>query len=195
MTLPKLARGKAEGIPHRYSGQTPPQVASSMVGLLSKATEYLEGKEPGWPGAILHGPLGRGKTSSAIEVLRLFDANGYAGIFEVLYNMVGEIKNSWGTDLGEREATKRFIRPAVLVVDEVGVQFDTEAERNILYSIIVKRHNMCLPTLMTTNYDLDTPEGMSSFCESVGSRIANRFDGYMINAGGWGKNLRTRREP
>ncbi len=181
LAMPVLAKGAADGIPHRYTGQTPEQVVKNMTELMDAAKAFLEGRDPGWPGTILHGPLGRGKTSAAIEVMRLFGANGFAGLFTVLYDMVGEIKSVWGTEVREKEAASIFIKPAILVVDEVGVQFDTEAERNILYSIIVARHNRCLPTIMTTNFDLDNGAGMMSFYDSVGTRIANRFDGCMIN--------------
>lgn len=191
LKAPTLLRGKAEGIPHRYSGSTPDQVAKNMMGLMDSAKAYLEGRNPGWPGAILHGPLGRGKTSAACEVLRLFDANGYSGVFEFLYDMVKDIKHVWGSEIAEREAASRFTRPALLVVDEVGVQFDTVAERNILYSIIVRRHNDCFPVILTTNYDLDIQDGRDSFYDSVGPRVASRFEGCLINTDVWGENLRS----
>lgn len=193
LAMPVLAKGVADGIPHRYTGETPEQVLKNFTALMDDAKAFLEGRDPGWPGTILHGPLGRGKTSAAIEVMRLFDANGFAGLFTVLYDMVGEVKSVWGTEIREKEAASRFVKPAILIVDEVGVQFDTEAERNILYSIIVARHNKCLPTIMTTNFDLDTQAGLMSFYDSVGTRIANRFDGAMINTAPWGGNIRTQK--
>lgn len=191
MRAPTLLAGKAEGIPHRYSGDAPEQVAKNIVALMASAGACLLGNDPGWPGVILHGPLGRGKTSAACEVLRFFDANGKSGLFTVLYDMVGEIKSVWGSDIAEKAAASRFIRPALLVVDEVGVQFDTEAERNILYSIIVARHNKGFPTILTTNDDLDADDGRAAFYDSVGFRVASRFEGALINSGAWGGNLRT----
>jgi DNA replication protein DnaC len=188
--MPVLTKGRAEGIPLRYMGDVPDQVVKNMQGLMDSAGTFLKGEDVGWAGAILHGKLGRGKSSAAIEVMRLFEANGYASLFITVYDMVAQLKTSWGTDLGEIEAAKRFIKPALLVVDEVGVQFDTEAERNLLYSIIVTRHNMCLPTIMTTNHDLGSDYGKEQFAISVGSRIANRFDDVLIDATKWGGNIR-----
>jgi DNA replication protein DnaC len=193
LSMPVLVKGKAIGIPHRYTGATPEQVLKNYDGLMTAAKGYLEGKDAGWPGTILHGKLGRGKTSAAIEVMRLFEGAGVSSLFEVLYDMVGQVKSTWGKDIDERDAIKRFVTPALLVIDEVGVQFDTEAERNILYSIIVTRHNKCLPTIMTTNDDLDTTDGVADFSASVGTRIINRFDGYTINATAWGGNIRTQK--
>lgn len=193
LKMPKLPGGKAMGIPLRYQGRPPDQILDNADFLFLAGVEYLEGFNPGWPGAILYGSLGRGKTAAACELLKMFEMKGHLGLFVLLYDMVAEIKETWNessSEIVERQALERFIKPALLVVDEVGVQFSTVAERNLLYKVVVSRYNGNLPTIITTNIMLDAVQGMNDFNRSAGDRVCSRFDGFRYDCSGWGESLR-----
>ena len=183
---PTLLRGKAQGIPFRYQGDPPEQVVKDFGVIFAMAEGYLDGSFPGWPGTLLHGPLSRGKTSAAIEVMKQFAAAGWSGLFTTTYDLVATIKECWRPepDRTELEAMKDFTRPAILVVDDVGVQFSTLAERNVLYSVVVGRYNACLPTMLTSNCDLDTDAGRAEFYEAAGRRVASRFESHVMGCAG-----------
>lgn len=188
------AYGSAVGIPERYGQVAPEQVVLAHEALKCEAAAWLDGTNKGWPGFLIYGGLGVGKTSLAIEFMRDFAAGNRYGLFETLWHMVAVVKSTWGEggERGELEAIADFVKPDLLVVDEVGVQFGTVAERNILYAVVVSRYNKCKPTILTTNCMIDTEAGLQEFWNSVGSRVADRFQGYDINASKWGKNLRVR---
>lgn len=193
LKMPTLAKGRAIGIPLRYQGRPPDQVFKNAESLFSDSMDYVSGITPGWPGHVLYGALGRGKTGACCEILKMFEMQGYHGLFTLLYDMVAEIKETWNessSEIVERQALERFIKPALLVVDEVGVQFSTVAERNLLYKVVVSRYNGNLPTLLTTNIMLNTSQGMSDFNKSAGDRVCSRFDGYRTDCSDWGDSLR-----
>ena len=185
--------GSSIGIPKRFMGTPPQQVVDAFFELLPTAKEWGEGSE-GWPGYLIYGSLGVGKTGvSAMLATYLAQAFTLYTQFVLVWDLVSEIKSTWGqeTEEDERAAIKKFLEPDLLVVDEVGVQFATLAERNILYRVVVGRHNDLKPTIITTNSDLDSGTGRTEFYEAVGVRVASRFEGFLINAGKWGGNLRS----
>ncbi len=184
-------RGRPEGIPHRYTGQTPQQILDNMGELKERSLDYLEGREPGWGGATLHGPLGRGKTGSCVEIMRLFGLRGLASRFVTLQKMTRYIKTAWDLkDGSEEDREKMFTKPALLVVDEAGVGFDTLSERNVLYGVLTERYHSCFPTLVTTNCDLNTSDGRNELLSYIGLRAADRLRETVIDCGKWGGNIR-----
>jgi len=190
----KKGKGKVVGLPPRFTENAPEQVQAAwdMDITRSRLGEYLTTGPVGWPGAILHGGLGRGKTGFAALALFMTAEYHAVGRFILLYDLVNMVKETWNDNpaFTERDIVKQFVAPALLVVDDVGVQFQTHAERNILYAVLVGRHNYLKPTILTTNCDLNTDDGREEFYESVGRRVADRFQGCLLDANSWGGNLR-----
>ena len=190
--MPTLLLGKAVGIPFRYQGVAPEQVLKGYAVILDQLQAFLNGGLPGWPGGLLHGPLGRGKTGAGCEAMKHFGQYGWSSLFTTAYDLVATVKETWNPtpDQTELEAIASFRKPSLLVVDDVGVQFGTLAERNVLYAVIVGRYNACFPTILTTNCDLDSDTGRAEFYESAGRRVSSRFEGHLHACAGWGPSLR-----
>lgn len=70
---------------------------------------------------------------------------------------------------------------ALLVIDEVGVQFGTETEKLIFYEIINRRYENMLPTVLVSNLTAE------ELCTFIGERAFDRFreDGGAILAFDW----------
>ena len=189
---PKLLPGKAFGIPERYMGKPPEQIIKAFGTLRTHGIQYLDQMAWGWPGLLIYGGLGVGKTGVGVEFMKLFEERQCSSRFETLWRMVSRVKSTWGENspLTELEVIDEYVKPNLLVVDEVGVQFGTLAERNILYAVVVNRYNALKPTILTTNCDIDTPAGLEEFFNSVGTRVGDRFQGFAINASKWGTNVR-----
>ncbi len=193
---PDLKKGKAQGIPHRFTGETPAQVKQAFDKFLRQPLlDYLENRDPGWPGISFHGQMGRGKSGVCVEAQRLFEDFGFSSRFTTQMDMTCDIKDTWGKD-NESETGRmdKYLLPALLVVDEIGIGFDSEAEKNIIYRILVGRHNACLPTLMTTNFNLENEEDKKLFVGFVGNRVYDRLSETIIKADAWGPNLRRLRK-
>lgn len=58
-----------------------------------------------------------------------------------------------------------------LIIDEVGVQFDTDAERTMLYDIFSYRYDCMRPTILLSNLDKD------GIFKKLGKRIGDRIFG------------------
>lgn len=145
---------------------------------------------------VLCGPVGTGKTHLAHAIVSCLiaempmdlkeGANYRDDVFSVIYRntsrVLRAIKASWsksnfGLDdqedgLSETRILDRLCTADILILDEVGVQFGSDFERNYLFEIVDKRYSAMLPTVVISNLDMKGLEiclgqrAMSRLCES-----------------------------
>ena len=48
-----------------------------------------------------------------------------------------------------------FINPDLLILDEIGLQHGSEAEKIILFEILNERYMQCKPTILISNLDIN----------------------------------------
>lgn len=104
-------------------------------------------------GAIFLGNVGTGKTHLAVSIGIEFIKKGKSCLYTKLFNMILHIKESWGNKNGvsEREIINHYSSKDLLIIDEVGVQYETETERLYVTNIIDNRYNNLLPTILVGN--------------------------------------------
>lgn len=85
--------------------------------------------------------------------------------------LVRVIKTSWrpGSKYTEQDAIDYFVRPSVLVIDEVGVQYGTPTEAQFITEIINDRYNQQRPTILCGNMTL------KEISVLIGERAIDRF--------------------
>ena len=121
---------------------------------------------------VLIGPCGTGKghlaAAIATQIIREYDQWVK---FKKYIELVSSIKNTWGgrTEDTEQEIITEACKCDLLIMDEIGVQFDTNAERVLIYRVLDSRYENLKPLIMTTN-----------LCEKeigkvVGQRILDRM--------------------
>ena len=105
---------------------------------------------------ILCGKTGTGKTHLACAVLReLALLHGVHGKYSTAYRAVQEIRSSYKSDrVTELQALEEFIRPDILVLDEIGMQLGTDSENLLLFSLLNGRYEELKPTLVISNLTL-----------------------------------------
>jgi DNA replication protein DnaC len=118
---------------------------------------------------IFCGNPGTGKTHLACGIANAAIQAGYTALYSTAYDAILSVKETWRGNGSEREAVNLFTRPDLLVLDEVGVQFGTDAERQIMFRIINRRYEEMRPTIMVSNLMLN------DLREMVGDRILDRF--------------------
>jgi len=120
---------------------------------------------------IFQGPPGTGKTHLACALLRNLLHDGATGIYLSAIDAIRMLRESWQKDAvhTELEVLKKLERFDLLVMDEIGVQFSTEAERIQLFDILNRRYSELRPTVLITN--LTVAEMQST----LGERIFDRF--------------------
>lgn len=120
---------------------------------------------------VLSGNPGTGKSHLAIGVLQEVMARGWTGMYLSVMDMVRMVRDTWRRDSprSETEVLDILAGLDLLVLDEVGVQYGTDGEQVILFSVLDRRYRDARPTILLTNLASD------DFAGFVGPRIADRL--------------------
>lgn len=120
--------------------------------------------------AVFSGLPGTGKSHLAIaiaqHVMRVRTA-----LYSSAIDAVRMIRDTWRRDSSQTETQVLYMLSTIdlLVLDEVGVQYGTEAEQVTLFDIIDKRYRDLMPTILLTNQNR---AGMKTF---LGDRSFDRL--------------------
>jgi DNA replication protein DnaC len=99
---------------------------------------------------IFEGKPGRGKTHLAVAIAYRALQNGFDALFTTAADLIDEL--SMTTRTGNfRTALNRYIKPHVLIVDEVGYLAYGNDAANVLYHVVGERHMSRRPMIFTTN--------------------------------------------
>ena len=99
---------------------------------------------------ILEGKPGRGKTHLAIAIAYRAMQNGFEALFVTAAALIDEL--SAASREGKlREAVARFVKPHVLVVDEVGYLTYGDDAANVFFHVVNERHIRRRSMVFTTN--------------------------------------------
>lgn len=134
------------------------------------ASEFDEKMKDG-TSLILCGGVGTGKTHLAIGIGRRVLEMQKSVLFVSVMNAVRAVKETYNrnSDESETEVLASFIRPSLLILDEVGAQFGSDTEKLILFEIINGRYERMRPTIVVSNL---AKESLGTF---LGERVVDRL--------------------
>ena len=131
---------------------------------------------------FLTGSVGTGKThlasaiadalvdSHRVEIIRLID-------------LMRRLKETFSRNCvtTEREVIAHYSNLDVLVIDEIGIQFDSDTERMFIFDVINGRYENQLPTILISNLSMDSLKPI------LGGRCTDRLreDGGIAIAFNW----------
>lgn len=132
---------------------------------------------------IMVGGVGTGKTHLAnSSIVELYD-NGKSCERINMIDMIRELKATWSKDneQTEEKLIKYFTNIDLLIIDEVGIQFNSDTEKLFVFDIINGRYENCLPTVIISNLDINGVKDV------IGSRCVDRLreDGGKVIAFNW----------
>ncbi len=133
--------------------------------------------------ALFVGKFGTGKTHIAVGIaLQIMRARRTA-LFITTVRALRRVKDTWSRDSKETEsqAIASLVFPDLLILDEVGVQFGSEAEKIILFDVLNERYEKRKPTLLLSN--LPTTDVRAFLGERIYDRL--REDGGQFVAFDW----------
>lgn len=163
-------------VPHRYLEVGLKNFAVSMhqqVEVLEAVKRFIDSPNSRGTGLLMLGNVGTGKTMLACAIINtLLKGNPQeTAWYLTTLQAVRSIRASWrkGADITERAAVAALVRPHVLVLDEMGASFGSDAERVLLTEVVNERYNTCRPTIMIGNLTIE------EFKKVAGGRIADRF--------------------
>ena len=136
-------------------------------------------------GLILIGKCGTGKNHLAValakEVIRQHQES--VRLTDVM-RIIRAVKSTWGknSERTESDVIDYYASLGLLIIDEVGVQYGSDAEKIILFQIINDRYENILPTILISNLT------MPQLSESIGERLTDRMSegGGSVLAFNWG---------
>ena len=128
---------------------------------------------------VLCGTTGRGKTHLGCGIARAVAATGRKVRYTTGRDLIRALRDTWRRDSAttETELLTQFRALDLLVLDEIGIQFGSDAERVQLFDVINARYGAQRPTLVISNLDL------AGLRESLGERVLDRLrenDGRML---------------
>lgn len=99
---------------------------------------------------VFEGKPGRGKTHLAIAIAYRAMQNGFDALFTTAAQLIEDLSAA-SRDGSMREALARYMKPHVLVVDEVGYLAYGDDAANVLYHVVNDRHIRRRSMIFTTN--------------------------------------------
>ena len=107
-------------------------------------------------GFIFFGSPGTGKNHLACAITNQLIANGFSVLLTTVQDLMSEIKESYRNDstATERQAIEKFVKPDLLIIDEIGLQNGKNFEEIVLTTILDKRVTSLKPTGILTNLNV-----------------------------------------
>lgn len=108
--------------------------------------------------AVFIGKPGTGKTHLAVGIgLRVMHRDSRIVHFSTVMRAIRRVRNTWNrnADESETEAIEAFTLPDLLILDEVGIQYGSDAEKLLIFDILNERYENRRPTLLLSNLGLD----------------------------------------
>jgi DNA replication protein DnaC len=104
-------------------------------------------------GLILQGKPGTGKTHLACAIANQVITNGFTARFTTVMQLIRAVRATWKRDSerSEDSVLQAVIDYDLLIIDEVGVQYETESEKLILFDVLNGRYENIRPTILLTN--------------------------------------------
>ena len=166
-------------IPDRYKGFSLTDyeaLTDKQKEVLAVCKEFIDGRYES--GIILTGKNGTGKTMLCCVILKQMikrnpnENRGHESdwyLYTEAIKIVRDIKDTWGKEATEQAAIDKYVKPKVLVIDEIGVQYGSETETQFLTEIINDRYNQKKQTILSGN------ETVIEMLETLGDRVIDRF--------------------
>lgn len=134
------------------------------------AAKFKEHQQRGTT-AIFAGRPGTGKSHLAIAIAQAVMQAGATAFYVTAREMLLLLRARWDNPAApsELEVLRMLTSVSLLIVDEVGVQNNTDAEKNQIFSVIDGRYREQLPMILLTNL------GKAGVSEYLGERSFDRL--------------------
>lgn len=182
------------GIPERFRDRTLEgyvATTDAQKSALRWATEYAVGFDEVLAtgrSMLFLGRPGTGKTHLGCAIGNHLLRKGASVYYSTVQRAMRRIKDTWhkATDEREGDAIRAMSQPDLLILDEIGVQFGSDTEKNLTFDLLNERYEKMKPTLLLSNL---AKEDVARF---LGERIMDRLreDGGRVITFDWQSHRR-----
>ncbi|MDD6084998.1 MAG: ATP-binding protein [Oscillospiraceae bacterium] len=104
---------------------------------------------------LMTGRTGLGKTHLSLSIASEIISKGYSVIYDSIINLLSKIEREhFGRDT-ETDTLSVIFDTDLLILDDLGTEFDTQFNVSAVYNIIDTRINRNLPTIVSTNLSME----------------------------------------
>lgn len=163
-------------IPHRFKARNfdnfeaaDAKQKKALAVCRTYAEEFEQNHKQG-KGLILSGKPGTGKSHLAAAIIQSLYTK-HQGQYMTLMELIRLVRGTWhkNSEKSEAQVLKELIHIDLLVIDEIGVQYGTDGEQNIIFDVLDGRYREQMPTILLTNQD---KEGLT---KCIGERVFDRL--------------------
>ncbi len=141
-----------------------------MRGIIDYCRAYAAAFSPSAPSLLLQGATGTGKTHLSLAIAKAVTEAGYGVVYGSIQPLLRRLESEhFGRADGDSE--QQLIGCDLLVLDDLGMEFDTPFSRASLYNLINARLLEEKPTIISTNLSF------SAIAARYGDQIASRING------------------
>lgn len=143
---------------------------SSMAKILAGCKKYATNFNLNSPSMLFYGDVGIGKTHLSLSIVTEVLKQGYAVIYDSVGNLLSKIENEHFKNSNPEKNTLTFLLNVdLLVLDDLGTEFNSSFALSTIYTIINTRITKGLPTIISTNL------GIQEITDSYEERITSRL--------------------
>lgn len=152
-----------------YAAETPGQKRALEISL-AYAENFADALGNG-RSMVFCGTPGTGKTHLAVGIAHSVIAQGYTASFTTAMDAIRTVRETYrkGNEKTEREVISQFAEPDLMIIDEVGSQLNTEAEKVTLFDLINARYQAMKPMIVMSNLTISEVE------QYIGERAFDRL--------------------
>lgn len=144
-----------------------------MKTVIDYCRDYTAAFAPNSDSLLLQGATGIGKTHLCLAIARGVTEQGFGVVYGSVQPLVRRLEaEHFGREQGDSES--QLISCDLLVLDDLGMEFDTPFSRACLYNILNARLLEGRPTVVSTNLSI------SAMKERYGEQIASRISGGFV---------------
>lgn len=171
-----------------------PDIVDSVLGVNQKehmknnfeyCKDYAENFTPNATGLYMYGKTGLGKTHLSLAIANEVIDKGYDVYYGSIQSIMDKLEGEHFGRLPREDSIKEDILTCdLLIIDDLGAEFATQFTNAELYNILNSRLLSSLPTIISTNLDLD------EIAEKYSQRVASRIMGSMTAIYFCGRDIR-----
>ena len=145
-----------------------------MERVLQFCSKYAAGFHPKSQSLFMIGNTGLGKTHLSLAIARGVLEKGYSVIYGSAQDLFRSIeKEHFGRDEENRDSLETILACDLLILDDLGAEFDSNYYTSCLYNIVNSRIGAEKPTIITTN--LSAAQLQNKYSDRIVSRLFTMY--------------------